>query len=289
MSARSVRRRRLILVPDVPRLSARARWVLLLCLLALNAWAQLGIPPVARVTDQTHTLSSAQISELSAQLAAFEQAKGSQIALLMVATTAPETIEQYSLRVAENWQLGRKGVDDGALLLVALDDRALRVEVGYGLEGALPDATAKRIIEEIIVPRFKNDDVFGGVKAGIEQMIRVIDGEPLPEPQTHTDEDAFEAGFAALLIGVLVGGQWLRARLGAWPAASLVGTAVFITLWLLTHTLIFAIPAAALAFLLTWIKLEGGGGGFGSSGGSGGGGFSGGGGSFGGGGASGRW
>src|SRR5207344_3150798 len=133
--------------------------------------------------DQTGTLSVGDIASLDRTLRDFEARKGSQIAVLIVPTTQPEAIEQYSIRVAEQWKLGRKGVDDGALLLVAKDDRALRIEVGYGLEGALPDAIAKRIVEDIIVPRFKSGDFYGGIDAGVEGMIKVVDGEPLPPPQ----------------------------------------------------------------------------------------------------------
>ncbi|HET6492660.1 MAG TPA: TPM domain-containing protein, partial [Burkholderiales bacterium] len=123
---------------------------------ALCSWplhAEVAIPPLtARVTDLTGTLSAAQRTALEERLAAFEAKKGSQVAVLLVPTTQPETIEQYAIRVAEQWKLGRKGVDDGVLLLVAMQDRTVRIEVGYGLEGALPDATAKRIVEEYIVP-----------------------------------------------------------------------------------------------------------------------------------------
>ena len=132
------------------------RLVLALVLgISLSAIAQNAVPPVARVTDQTGTLGAEQKVALEQMLQAFETRKGSQIAVLMVRTTGGEPIEQYALRVAETWKLGRKGVDDGALLAIAKDDRALRIEVGYGLEGALNDATAKRIIAEVIAPRFR--------------------------------------------------------------------------------------------------------------------------------------
>src|SRR5512140_1885383 len=147
------------------------------------AGAAVPVPPLAgRVTDQTATLTAEQKAALEQTLQAFEARKGSQIALLIVPTTAPETIEQYALRVAEQWKLGRKKVDDGAVLVVAKTDRALRIEVGYGLEGALNDATSKRIISEIITPRFREGDFYGGISAGVGQIIRVIDGEPLPAP-----------------------------------------------------------------------------------------------------------
>ncbi|HSD60573.1 MAG TPA: YgcG family protein, partial [Burkholderiales bacterium] len=155
-----------------------------LALLALPLRAEVPVPPLqARVTDLTRTLSGGQQAALERRLAAFEQKKGSQVAVLIVPSTRPETIEQYAIRVAEQWKLGRKGVDDGALLLVAKDDREVRIEVGYGLEGVLPDATAKRIISEVIVPRFRQGDFAGGIDAGVGRMISVIEGEPLPPPQ----------------------------------------------------------------------------------------------------------
>jgi len=147
------------------------------------AAAQVAVPPLSgRVTDQTATLTTEQQAALEQTLRAFETRKGSQIAVLIVPSTETETIEQYGLRVAEQWKPGRKKVDDGAILVIAKNDRALRIEVGYGLEGALNDATSKRIISEIITPRFQRGDFYGGITAGIEQIIRVIDGEPLPPP-----------------------------------------------------------------------------------------------------------
>ena len=132
---------------------------------------QQAVPPVARVSDATGTLSIEQKQSLESTLTALEQRKGSQVAVLFVATTQPEAIEQYSIRVAEAWKIGRKKIDDGALLVIAKNDRHLRIEVGYGLEGALNDATSKRIIDEIITPRFRNGDFAGGVSAGIDRMI----------------------------------------------------------------------------------------------------------------------
>ena len=156
---------------------------LLVLLLAVSAWAQLPVPALkGRVTDLTGTLKPEQGATHEQLLRSFEARKGSQIAVLIVPTTAPETVEQYALRVGEQWKIGRKKVDDGAILVVAKDDRALRIEVGYGLEGALNDATASRIIREVIVPRFREGDFFGGISAGVDRMIRVIDGEPLPAP-----------------------------------------------------------------------------------------------------------
>ena len=152
-------------------------------LVAACAIADVAVPPLrARVTDLTATLSAQQRAELEQTLAAFEAKKGSQLAVLIVPTTQPETVEQFAVRVEERWKLGRKGVDDGVLLLIAKEDRKLRIEVGYGLEGVLNDATAKRIIAEEIVPRFKQNDFAGGITAGVARIIRVVDGEPLPPP-----------------------------------------------------------------------------------------------------------
>src|SRR6201999_2602547 len=147
------------------------------------AFADVAVPPLSgRVVDQTGTLSSDTIASLTQTLKDLQARKGSQIAVLIVPTTAPETIEQFSIRVAEAWKIGRKKIDDGALLVVAKDDRKLRIEVGYGLEGALPDVTARRIIDEIIVPHFRTGDFAGGISAGVDRIIRIIDGEPLPKP-----------------------------------------------------------------------------------------------------------
>src|SRR6476469_9747905 len=147
------------------------------------AFADVAVPPlVGRVVDTTGTLSASDVAAQSQRLLDFQKRKGSQIAVLIVPTTAPETIEQYSLRAAETWKIGRKKIDDGALLVVAKNDHRLRIEVGYGLEGALTDVTARRIIDEVIVPRFKTGDFAGGIDNGLSRMIGVIDGERLPPP-----------------------------------------------------------------------------------------------------------
>src|ERR1700689_2789940 len=171
--------------------AARASLLALLMCWAFAASADVAVPPLSgRVVDQTGTLSSDTIASLTQTLKDLQARKGSQIAVLIVPTTAPETIEQYSIRVAEAWKIGRKKIDDGALLVVAKNDRKLRIEVGYGLEGALTDVTANRIISEIITPKFKNGDFAGGISAGVDRIIGVIDGEPLPpppRPQQHSD------------------------------------------------------------------------------------------------------
>jgi uncharacterized protein len=250
-----------------------------------------------RVTDQTATLSAEQKAVLEQTLQAFEARKGSQLAILIVPTTAPETIEQYALRVAEQWKLGRKKIDDGAVLVIAKTDRALRIEVGYGLEGALNDATSKRIISEIITPRFKQGDFYGGITAGVDQIIRVIDGEPLPAPSgTRAGGTAdLQQYVPVIFILALVIGGVLRAVLGRFPGALVTGGVVAVLAWLFAGAVSIALVAGVIALLFTLLGGGMGGlgvggyrGGFGT-GGFGGGGFGGGGGGFGGGGASGRW
>jgi uncharacterized protein len=271
----------------------------------LSPWlalAQVPVPPLtARVTDQTATLTPEQQATIEQTLAHFESRTGSQIALLIVPTTAPEAVEQYALRVAEEWKLGRKGVDDGALLLVAKDDRALRIEAGYGLEGALNDAVSKRIISEIIVPRFQAGDFYGGLVEGIDRMIGVIGGEALPPPRERTrqgGEDGLGAYLPVVFIAALVIGGILRAMFGRVMGSLFTGGAVGFLAWLFAGLLSVALMAGVIAALFTLLggfggRGLGGGlgglGGLGGRGGFGGGGFGGGGGGFGGGGASGRW
>lgn len=282
------------------RAGARALLLVLACCGGL-AHADVAVPPLtARVTDLTGTLDASQRQQLESRLAQFEAKKGAQIAVLLLPTTEPETIEQYGIRVVEAWKLGRKGIDDGALLLIAKDDRALRIEVGYGLEGALPDAVAKRIIAETITPPFKRGDFYGGIAAGIEQMMAVIEGEPLPPPRERSAASGNYQNYESLLfVGfmlVIVVGGVLRTVFGRLPAAVMIGFATAMLAWLIVAPLLIAGLVGIIAFLFT---LAGGGrgpfggGGFGGGGygggGFGGGGFSGGGGGFGGGGASGRW
>ena len=280
---------------------------LAVCLPALAADALVPVPPLqARVTDLTQTLTAEQQSTLEQKLRAFEEKKGTQVTVLMVPTTKPEEIEQYSLRVVEKWKLGRKKVDDGALLLVAKDDRAMRIEVGYGLEGALNDATAKRIVSEVITPRFKEGDYFGGVNAGIDQMIRVADGEPLPAPPSKSSVGGFGLDNIGQLIPVLfvaamVVGGVLRSLLGRFLGALATGGILGFAGWFFGGALIVAVLGGIAAFVITLVGsasgrrggfyggLGGMGGGSRSGGGGFSGGFGGGGGGFGGGGASGRW
>ncbi|MDP1635144.1 MAG: TPM domain-containing protein, partial [Gallionellaceae bacterium] len=208
---------------------------LLALLLVGTVQAEVAVPsPGARVTDLTATLDAQQTRALESRLAAFEAKKGAQIAVLLVPTTQPETIEQFGLRVAEAWKLGRKGVDDGALLLVSKDDRALRIEVGYGLEGALNDATAKRIIAEIITPFFKRGEFHAGIDSGTSAMMQVIEGEPLPQPKRAAASGSYDIEsllFVGLGLVVVVGGM-LRALLGRFPAAMLMGGGLGVLAWL---------------------------------------------------------
>jgi uncharacterized protein len=274
----------------------RAQVFLLALLLGGAAHAEVAVPPLTqRVTDLTATLDAQQTRTLESRLAEFEANKGAQLAVLIVPTTQPESIEQFGIRVAEAWKLGRKGVDDGALLLVAKDDRTLRIEVGYGLEGALNDATAHRIVDEIIVPRFKLGEFYAGIESGTAAMMQVINGEPLPPPKRAAASGKYDIEsllFIAFGLVVVVGGM-LRALLGRFPAAALVGGGLGALAWFTVAPLLVALLVGLMAFV--FVLLGGGGRGFGGygggfgRGGSGGGGFSGGGGGFGGGGASGRW
>ncbi|SFU70135.1 TPM domain-containing protein [Pseudoduganella namucuonensis] len=284
------------------------------CAQCVLAQAQVPVPDLSRpVTDLASTLTAEQAAQLEASLRAFEQRKGSQVAVLIVPTTQPEAIEQFAIRVAEKWKIGRKKVDDGAILIVAKDDRALRIEVGYGLEGALNDATSKRIIEETILPRFRKNDYHGGIAAGLDSMMKVIEGEPLPAAASapRAREEGGIGGMlpVALVAAVVLGGV-LRAVLGRVAGAAITGGVIGVGAWLIAGAVTAALLAGGIAFLFTLFgggRMGGlggiamgrghsggfGGGGFGGGGfgggGGGGGGWSGGGGGFGGGGASGRW
>lgn len=270
---------------------------------AVVAVADVAVPPLTgRVVDQTGTLTSEQIATLDGTLQSFEQRKGSQIAVLIVPTTEPETIEQFSIRVADAWKIGRKKIDDGAILVIAKDDRRLRIEVGYGLEGALTDVTSKRIIDEIITPKFRQGDFAGGISAGVDRIIGVINGEPLPEPKHQQNGADFLDSLGSVgpvaFFAVLVFGGIFRSIFGRLLGAVVTGGLVGLVIWFLAGTLAIAAIIGLIAFVFTLIGdsvVSSGGGGRGGwsgggwSGGSSGGGFSGGGGSFGGGGASGRW
>jgi uncharacterized protein len=288
--------------------AARASVVALLLCWAFAAWADVAVPQLTgRVVDQTGTLSSSDVAALTQTLKDLETRKGSQVAVLIVPTTAPETIEQYSIRVAEAWKIGRKKIDDGALLVVAKDDHKLRIEVGYGLEGALTDVTARRIIDEIIAPKFRSGDFAGGISAGIDRIVGVVNGEPLPAPapeaQSFHGEDRYDILFNPLILfGVFAVGGVLRVALGRLLGSVGIGGVFGLVAWLAVGSLMVSVIAALGAFAFAMFAgsassirrtggWSGGGGSFSgsSSSSSDSGSFSGGGGSFGGGGASGSW
>ena len=281
------------------------------CLLAAAApLAAQTLQPVpkleARVTDLTGTLTASEQSELEQQLAAFEARKGAQIAVLVIATTQPEDIDQYSIRVVDAWKLGRAKTDDGVLVLLAKDDHTTRIEVGRGLEGALTDAAANRIKDEIMFPLFRQGQFYAGLNAGVAQIIKVVDGEDLPPPDASWQKNAIgDLGrfLPVLLIAFMGISAFLRSILGRVGGAAATGGLLGLVAWVLSKLLLAAAGVAAVGFLLSLVLgLRGpgwssggrggfgglGGGGFGG-GGFGGGGFSGGGGGFSGGGASGRW
>lgn len=279
----------MIVLPIFAR-RAPAALGLFLLLFALSTWSQVAVPELTRrVTDLTATLSADQVTSLENTLATFETQKGSQIAVLIVPTTQPEDIAQFGIRVAERWKIGRAKEDDGVILLVAKDDRKLRLEVGYGLEGAIPDAIAKRVIAETITPYFKAGDFYGGIDAGVQQVMRLIEGESLPPPADSSysvDSDSF----LTLVFGGIIAG-WVLGFMMSRPVAGMVaglGSGAIGTIILgFTPVLLFII-------LFVFIGVASGssrGGGWSSGGGGtgGGGSWGGGGGGFGGGGASGSW
>ena len=261
--------------------------------------AEVEIPELShRVTDLTATLSDQQAAALETSLAAFEAKKGSQIAVLIVPTTQPEDIAQFGIRVAEAWKIGRKNVDDGVILIVAKEDRKLRLEVGYGLEGVIPDAIAKRVISETITPLFKGGDFAGGIDAGVTQLMQLIEGETLPEPYNMPGAQLDEGAFMFILLGGLIAGFILSAMMGRVTGGMLAGLGSGAVAALFFGLSFAALLMAFIVFFIVGIRHTGGGGGWSSGGGGyGGGGFGGGGGSwgggggggFGGGGASGSW
>jgi uncharacterized protein len=298
---------------------ARALLVAFLLCWPFAVAADVAVPQLSgRVVDQTGTLSAGDLSALTQQLKDLETRKGSQVAVLIVPTTAPETIEQFSIRVAEAWKIGRKKTDDGALLVVAKNDHKLRIEVGYGLEGALTDVAARRIIDEIIVPRFKTSDFAGGISAGVDRIIRIIDGEPLPAPKPEASHSVdpdmlFNIVFSPFgLIGYAAIAGIMRGLMGRLLGSGVTAGVVGAIAWFLLGSMVFSTVLGVAAFFLTMFgdsilaasqaasRNGGRGGGWssgssgsswsgGSSSGSSDSGFSGGGGSFGGGGASGSW
>ena len=256
---------------------AMAVWAAAAALAAGSAKAQAQAPPVAgalqpipalsaRVTDLTGTLTAAQRAQLEQRLADFEARKGAQIAVLLVPTTAPEQIEQYSIRVVDAWKLGRRNVDDGALLLIAKNDHTLRIENGYGLEGVLTDAASNRIIQQTMVPLLRQGQYFAAISAGVDQMMRLVDGEPLPPPdRSWQARGGAEAGVGSgapgapgapgawsyvlpLIIAFFVIASLLHALLGRTLGATLTGAGTGLLAFVLSQGLLFAIGAGVLSF-----------------------------------------
>jgi len=307
---------RIALIRVNPRLSASRMLLASLTFVAFFYVAELSgaelqqiPPPTARVTDTTGTLDTAQKQALESSLATLEQRKGAQLAVLMVPTVKPEEIEQYSIRVVDAWKLGRNKVDDGVLLIIAKNDHRVRIEVGRGLEGAIPDAASARIIREYITPRFRAGDFNGGIVDATDALTKLIDGEPLPPPLAEERRAPGAGNMFNTFTTVLFVAIWLRAMFGGLPAApraGIVGLASGAVAMFFGGVLALAIGCGLFGALLGLLGGGGGGGfarrggwggfgggGFGGGGGSwsggGGGGFSGGGGGFSGGGASGSW
>jgi uncharacterized protein len=301
----------------------RALFLALLLCWAGVAAADVAVPPLTgRVVDQTGTLTASDIAALNAKLRDLEQRKGSQVAVLIVPTTQPESIEQFSIRVAEAWKIGRKKIDDGALLVIAKNDRQLRIEVGYGLEGSLTDVTTHRIIDEVITPDFRSGDFGGGISKGVDRIIGVINGEPLPPPPAPRSSSESEVDWTSFLnpfnpftiFGIYIIGAFCRSLLGRLLGSAAAGVVVGGLGWYLFGSIALALLLGGIMSTLTFLAdgliaasqnaarqsgrgrssgwsggFSGGGWSSGSSSGSSDGGWSGGGGSFGGGGASGSW
>ena len=277
---------------------------LLLAPLLARAQASAEAKLSQHVTDRTGTLSAQQVAALEAPLVALEQRKGAQVAILVIASTGAQSIEEYSLAVAEANRLGREQPDDGLLLLVAKDDRKARIEVGYGLEGAVTDAISSRIIREYLAPKFRQGDYYGGLSDASVVLVKLIDGEPLPAPMAGDEGVGGQAPpslvvaiFIGLFVGLFAGATRLKPAFLRRAGAALFAGGLLYFMFALG---LGVVVAAIVAFLVagggagrfgsgngSWGSFPGGGGGGGWSGG--GGGWSGGGGSFGGGGASGGW
>lgn len=222
-------------------------WAVLVCLAGACgvAWAQAAPIPAlqARITDTTQTLDAATVQSLTHALADLEQRKGAQIAVLMVPTTDNEAIESYALRAFEHWKLGRSGVDDGILLVIAKDDRRLRIEVGYGLEGAVPDLLAGRLIREQIAPRFQQGDFAGGVVAGVQGLIALVEGEDLPPPVPSSQAASDTGSWWDVLVPLAFMAMVLP------PVLAVAGTGLL--LFFITHSVVVAVLGAMVAFLVS--------------------------------------
>ena len=292
---------------------ARALLAVAALVAAVGSWAQqVPVPKLsAHVMDLSGTLTAAQRGELDAKLVEFERARGAQVVVLVVPSIGSETIEEFAGRVTDEWKLGRKGVDDGVLFVVAMQERKLRIHTGRGVQGTLTDALSKRIVSDIVAPHFKAGDFAGGLDAGADAIMKAIEGESLPMPSKRAPQR--QASFSGLPDFLILGfflvpivGLVLRGIFGRFFGATLTSGITGIAAWLFFGSVAIVAIAAFLAFVFTLVSGTGisrgmhgggftpggwGGGGFGGGGfsGGGGGGFSGGGGSFDGGGSSGSW
>ncbi len=284
------------------------------CAIAQEPDAIIPVPKLtARVIDHTGTLTAPERDRVEAKLAAFEQAKGSQVAVLLVPSIGPEPIEDFALRVTDAWKLGRAGVDDGVLFVIAKQQRKMRIQTGRGVQGTLTDAASKRIVAERVAPAFRNGDFAGGINAGVDAILKAIEGEALPPPKASGGSASRKVGTITsasdflwlAFFGVPVAAMMLRPMLGRAGSAGVTGGLTGVGAWLIFGTILAGVIGAIAAFVVAiamgtsalrqgrsgsgsgsggWFPGGGGGGG-----GFGGGGFSGGGGGFDGGGASGDW
>lgn len=265
----------------------RALALAFLLFACLPAWAQqaAAIPALTSpVVDATGTLSAEQKQQLEQQALALQQRKGSQLQVLVVSSTQPETVEQYTQRVFDQWKLGRQGVDDAVILVVAKDDRRVRIQPGYGLEGAIPDAIANRVIQEYLVPKFRAGDYGGGIADATAQLVKLIDGEPLPAPVSDNRGNEGNGGgwifalFAAFIAASIVRGVFGKAPKGV--RSLFTGGAAGGVAWLLSSLIPLAGIAGFIGLIYGLMSVSagryarhGGWGGFGGGGGWGGGGF----------------
>lgn len=287
--------------------SARTLQALLLALLLLvgtAALAQVALPRLdVPVQDLTGTLTPEQIATLEAKLRRLDESKGARVAVVMLPTTAPETIEEFAIRLGDASKLGRQGVDDGVLVIIAKNDRAVRIEVGVGLQGVLPDVLANRMTDQVMVPLLRDGRYFEALDAALDRIIALVLGEPLPAPpQRRTEPRGIGSALPVVLMFVFVAGSLLRRLLGGFLGATAIGGIAGVIAWFITGTFLIGLGAALVAFFVTLFGGMGGGwtsgrgrggwgGGFGGGGfgGGGGGSWGGGGGTFNGGGATGRW
>lgn len=256
------------------------RWLgcallLILCVIVSEGTAgALQVPdrPLGRVSDFTRTLTPSQQASLEAKLREFEEKTTNQIGVLLIRSLEGESLEDYSIRVAEKWKLGQKGKDNGVILLVSLADRKVRIEVGYGLEGALPDSVTGAIIRREIAPAFRQGDFYGGINRALDAIMAATRGEYSSQARRGFGGLGSRGLFGLLFVGIILLFLWVDSLLSSWRYSSLSSREVRLNRY----------PRRGFG-LMPWLWGGGGGGGFGE------GGFSGGGGGFGGGGASGSW